>query len=57
MNNKEKIVQAIENMMQLSTDMYYDFKYDDKLDLEVYLTSIEEWVKVIRKKLAKHKNI
>ena len=56
MTNEEKILKEIENVMQLSTDMYYKYKYndtDDNLDLEVYLSSIEEWVKSIRRRIKK----
>ena len=53
MTNKEKITKEIENIMQLSTDMYYKNKYDDSLDIEIYLTSIEKWVKSIRNRIKK----
>ena len=52
MNNIEKILKEIDNIEQLSADMRYKVN-NDKLDLEIELSSIEEWIKSIRRKLKK----
>lgn len=51
-SNLDKILKEIDNIEQLSADMRYKVN-NNNLDLEIELTSIEEWVKSIKNRLKK----
>ena len=55
MSNLDKLLKEIDNIEQLASDMRYKVN-NDRLDLEVEIESIREWLKSIERRLKKEVN-
>lgn len=55
MSNLDKLLKEIDNIEQLASDMRYKVN-NNRLDLDIELVSINEWVKSIKRRLKKEVN-